>query len=191
MARPVLAVGVLACFVVVLLARAEQKAAPGVVEAKAFIVRDDQNRCRAKLGMLPGHGGDGIASLDILDRDGNLRLFAGVSAAGVAEVTLSDRRGKAVISLSVNPEQPPRVGLRNPSGSSGFSASLDEQNRAFVRVTGGNDADVILGFDASGAPIVSMDRGAGKGLVAFSLDDDGTVRSLSTKSTGAGRLETR
>lgn len=118
-----------------------------VVEAKRFVIRDEQGQARIEIG--PNAKGNAFG-VRILDGRGRLRLNVAVASDGdLAGVSLIDQEGENRVGLILSPEQT-GVALhgRHDAGITETAAGTT----AFVVGQGEVDA-VLLGVDEDGRPI--------------------------------------
>jgi hypothetical protein len=113
-----LGIGLLGCGLAVALAgAADQK--PGTVEAREFVLRDENGVMRASLTIRP----DGTPGFGLFDKNGKVRLSFDLDAEGKAGLNLHDGEGTLRAAVATRPDGTPGIGLFGSRGQ--VRASLD------------------------------------------------------------------
>jgi len=124
-----------------------------VVQAKRFVLRDDEGLIRAVLGMQP----DGSSRFALQDRDGQPRLQLTLLSDGSPGVALKDREGQNRAVLALPPDGMAQVVFADRHGSNRASLGLaadgvssliladsNGEPRAFLAVTPDGTPDLML-----------------------------------------------
>jgi hypothetical protein len=124
-----------------------------VVQAKRFVLRDDEGLIRAVLGIQP----DGSSRFALQDRDGQPRLQLTLLSDGSPGVALKDREGQNRAVLALPPDGMAQVvfadrygnnrallGLAADGVSSLILADSNGEPRAFLAVTADGTPDLML-----------------------------------------------
>jgi hypothetical protein len=131
----------------------QSMAAADVVQARRFVLRDENGLIRAVLGMQP----DGSSRFALQDRDGQPRLQLTLLSDGSPGVALKDREGQNRAVLALPPDDMPQLvfadrqgnnraslGLAPDGVSSLILADSNGEPRAFLAVGPDGTPDLML-----------------------------------------------
>jgi hypothetical protein len=139
--------GLAAAFVVVAARHGMPGFVPELAEAHRFVVRDDEGRLRAALGM---------------------------SKEGNAQVVLQDERGRDRLRLSVLPDGGAGVAFVDSTGNSRMVLGLlPDQSASVVMADGGGKTRTVLGLSPNGASTILFADKGGTARAGLGVDARG------------------
>ena len=123
-----------------------------VVEARRFVLRDDEWRRRAELGFRD----DGSPTLRLLNPEGKTRATLYLPSDGGGTLRLSDTRGSERVRLGLRSDGTPALALLREDGEPGVTASGDEDGAPALRLE--NAGKVVWEASVTDAPPHSRSR---------------------------------
>ena len=140
--------GLAAAFVVVAARHGMPGFVPQLAEAHRFVVRDDEGRLRAALGMSK----EGNAQFVLQDEAGRDRLRLSVLPDGGAGVSFVDSAGNSRMVLGLLPDQSASVVMADGGGKTRTVLGLSPNGASTILFADkGGTARAGLGVDARGA----------------------------------------
>ena len=102
------------------LAGARRDAVPEAVEARRFLIRDEDGRLRATLQL----DAMGLPGLWLFDRRGQVKARLALSGGETPTLELHDKQGKGRVILGVSPTDQPGLALSGQDGKTGMHLSV-------------------------------------------------------------------
>jgi hypothetical protein len=160
--------GLAAAFVVVAARHGMPGFVPQLAEAHRFVVRDDEGRVRAALGMSK----EGSSQLVLQDEGGRDRLRMSVLPDGGAGVALVDSAGRSRMVLGLLPDQSASVVLADGGGKTRTVLGLSPNGASTILFADkGGTARAGLGVDARGAGTFTVVDRSGADLTGAAGDN--------------------
>lgn len=133
------------------MAQSEKK----VVEANEFVLKDEQGRVRARIGL----SNDNQPAIDLLDEAGQPRLSLELAANQSPYVTLRDEKARMRADLAVNGDQVALTFLSTTEETTVFLFSADDGDAALAITDQTNVIRSVLGVERNGSPIFRLNEG--------------------------------
>lgn len=123
------------------------------VEARQFVLRDQQGNSRALMQMMD----NGSSALVLHDRDGRERLRLAVLPDGSPGITLADGYGRSRAVLGLLPDQTVSLAFADAGGKTRAVLGLPaDGSSTLVFADRAGDTRAAVGVDATGKPSVTF-----------------------------------
>ena len=128
--------------------------APGIIEAQAFVLKDDDGNTRAMLHLAPGG-----ANLGIADDKGRIRAQVSVTHEGAA-IGFTDREENARLTLTLNDDtNEPGFTLTGLKGQPSIGCVVKEEGAGYMLVGPEGKMRAFFGVHLDGTSFLSFSDG--------------------------------
>jgi hypothetical protein len=148
------------------------------VEAQSFIVRDEQGRGRAELGMsAPVGDAEGSIGLAFFDAEERVRAFIGVGGRGRSGIEVPwfemyNEKGKVAVKIDFEDDNP-RLRLFNEDEKTTVEVTSSELGSNLALLNPGGKQGLLIGISLSGDPWLLMQDANGDKVLKLAVDSDG------------------